>query len=302
MPGSPKTKNSRASRKPPDVPEGDTLYRTARTLQLGLGGQIVTRFESVLPKLSRIDDDTPLAGRTVEKVESRGKWLLIYFSGDLILLTHMLMSGSWHIYRPGEEWKRPTGQMRIVIATEKLLAIGFLVPVAEFHTAESLAWREGFKDLGPRLLDTDVDETEIARRLRSRPNLEVGVALMTQSLLSGIGNVYKSETCFACRVNPFRRVQSLSDAELANLISTSRKFLRANVSDASGDRIVTFTGMRRTTGRANPTERLWVYRRTGEPCRKCGGRIESRKQGLDARSTFWCPACQPLAAAATNCA
>jgi endonuclease VIII len=282
------------------VPEGDTIYRTARTLQLGVGGQVVTRFESVLPKLSRIDEDAPLAGRTVEKVESRGKWLLIYFSGDLILLTHMLMSGSWHIYRPGEEWKRPKGQMRILIATEKLLAVGFMVPVAEFHTAESLARREGFKDLGPRLLDTEVDEAEIARRLRSRPDLHVGVALMTQSLISGIGNVYKSETCFACRVNPFRLVQSLSDAELANLISTSRKFLRANVSDSSGDEIITYTGMRRTTGRANPSERLWVYRRTGEPCRKCGTRIESRKQGLDARSTFWCPACQPLVAVATN--
>jgi endonuclease VIII len=282
------------------MPEGDTIYRTARTLQLGLGGQVVTRFESVLPKLSRVDDDATIAGRMIEKVESRGKWLLIYFSGELILLTHMLMSGSWHIYRPGEEWKRPASQMRIVIATEKLLAVGFMVPIAEFHTPETLARREGFRDLGPRLLDAEVDEVEIARRLRSRPELEVGVALMTQSLLSGIGNVYKSETCFACRVNPFRRVQSLTDAELGALISTSRKFLRSNISETSGDRIVTYSGMRRTTGRANPTERLWVYRRTGEPCRKCGGRIESRKQGLDARSTFWCPACQPTAMAATN--
>lgn len=280
------------------MPEGDTIFRTARTLQLGLGGQAVTRFESVFPKLSRIDDDEPLAGRIVEKVESRGKWLLIYFSGDLILLTHMLMSGSWHIYRPGEEWKRSRGQMRILIATEKLLAVGFMVPVAEFHTAETLARREGFKDLGPRLLDADVDESEIARRLRSRSDLEVGVALMTQSLISGIGNVYKSETCFACGVHPFRRVQSLSEAELVNLISTSRKFLRANVSDTSGDQIITYTGMRRTTGRANPSERLWVYRRTGEACRRCGTRIESRKQGLDARSTFWCPVCQPLTLAA----
>jgi endonuclease VIII len=276
------------------MPEGDTIYRTARTLQLGLGGQIVTRFESVLPKLSRIDDDEPLAGRTIEKVDSQGKWLLIHFSDDLILLTHMLMSGSWHIYRPGEEWQRPTGQMRIVIATEKLIAVAFLVPVAEFHTSESLARREGFKDLGPRLLDAEVDEADVARRLRTRPELEIGVALMTQSLLSGIGNVYKSETCFACAVNPFRRVESLRDADLASLISTARKFLRANVSETSGDQIVTYTGMRRTTGRANPAARLWVYRRTGEPCRKCGGRIESRKQGVEARSTFWCPTCQPM--------
>ncbi|MGA8036860.1 MAG: DNA-formamidopyrimidine glycosylase family protein [Candidatus Acidiferrales bacterium] len=282
------------------MPEGDTIYRTARTLQLGLGGQIVTRFESAYPKLSRVDVDAPLTGRIVTKVESRGKWLLIYFSDDLILLTHMLMSGSWHIYRRGEQWQRPAGQMRIVIETAKLLAVGFLVPVAEFHTADSLARREGLKDLGPRLLDKEVDEAEIIRRLRLRPDLEVGVALMTQSLLSGIGNVYKSETCFACRVNPFRRVQSLGEAELASLVSMARKFLRANVTNTSGDIVVTYGAMRRTTGRANPKDRLWVYRRTGEPCRKCGGRIESRKQGLDARSTFWCPTCQPMALAATS--
>ncbi len=284
------------------MPEGDTIFRAARTLQLGLGGRKVTRFESVLPKLSRIDYDAPLAGRTIERVEARGKWMLIYFSGDLILLTHMLMSGSWHIYRPGEQWKQSRMNMRVVIETEKLHAIAFSVPVAEFHTAESLARRESFKDLGTSLLAWEVDEAEVARSLRSRPDLEVGVALMTQHLVSGIGNVYKSETCFACRVHPFRRVASLTDAELADLISTSRKFLRANVADASSDKIVTYTGMRRTTGLANPTDRLWVYRRTGEPCRKCATRIESRKQGLDARSTFWCPTCQPMhhAAAATS--
>ena len=287
------------------MPEGDTIFRAARTLHLGFSGQKITRFETVFPKLSRVDYDTPLAGRTIERVEARGKWLLIYFSGDLILLTHMLMSGSWHIYRPGENWKRSRSDMRIVIETEKLLAVAFTVPVAEFHSAESLARRDGFRDLGPRLLDADVDEAEIARRLRSLPDLEIGVALMTQHLVSGIGNAYKSEVCFACRVNPFLRVSSLTDAELAALVSTARKFLRANVRDLSGDVIVTYTGMRRTTGRANPTDRLWVYRRTGKPCRKCGTRIESRKQGLDARSTFWCPACQPthhaaIAAAATR--
>jgi endonuclease VIII len=276
------------------VPEGDTLYRTARTLQLGLGGQIVTGFESMLPKLNRVHDDAPITGRTIEKVESQGKWLLIYLSGDLVLLTHMLMSGSWHIYRPGEEWKRSRGQMRIAIATEKCLAVAFLVPVAEFHTAESLARRQGLRDLGPRVLDANADEAEMARRIRSRPDLEIGIALMTQSLLSGIGNVYKSETCFACRVNPFRRVATLSDVELACLISTSRKFMRANISETSSDKITTYTGLRRTTGRANPGERLWVYRRTGEPCRKCAQRIESRKHGLDARTSFWCPTCQPM--------
>src|SRR5215470_9069497 len=114
------------------MPEGDTLFRMARTLQIALGGQAVTRFETVLPKLARVDVDTPIAGRTVERVESAGKWLLMRFSGDLTLLTHMLMSGSWHIYRPGERWQRPRDHMRIVIETAPYVAVAFAVPVAEF--------------------------------------------------------------------------------------------------------------------------------------------------------------------------
>src|SRR5512140_1519500 len=126
------------------MPEGDTIYRAARTLHSALSGQAVTRFEAVLPKLSRIDEDAPLAGRIIEAVESRGKWLLIRFSGDLTLLTHMLMNGSWHIYRPGEAWQRRREDMRIVVATEKFVAVCFGVQVAEFHTSASLARHRAF--------------------------------------------------------------------------------------------------------------------------------------------------------------
>jgi len=144
------------------MPEGDTIFRTARTLERALGGQTVTRFETVLPKLARIDCDTPLAGRTVDLVESRGKWLLMHFSGDLVLLTHMLMSGSWHIYRPGEKWQRHRTHMRIVVETPPMLAVAFNVPVAEFHTARSLTRRDrgetgatipGFRGLNPGRAD-----------------------------------------------------------------------------------------------------------------------------------------------------
>src|ERR1700752_2016115 len=97
------------------MPEGDTIYRTARALQKAIGGKVVTGFETGLAKLARVNDDTPLVGRVVEKVESRGKWCLIYFSGDLILVTHMLMSGSWHLYRLGERWRMGRSRMRVVI-------------------------------------------------------------------------------------------------------------------------------------------------------------------------------------------
>ena len=276
------------------MPEGDTIFRAARTLNRALGGQVVTTFETQLAQLARVDYDSPIAGRTVESVSSAGKWLRIYFSGDLILLTHMLMSGSWHIYRPGERWRLRRSDMRVAIHTKNFVAVAFRVPIAEFHTAATLERHRSVQRLGPDVLAPEFDESEAERQLRARPDLEVGVGLLRQSLISGMGNVFKSEVCFASRVNPFRLIGSVTAEELRSLISNARKFMLQNVADTSGDGIVTYTGMRRTTGRANPSERLWVYKRAGEPCRHCGTVILSRKQGVEARTTFWCPTCQKL--------
>jgi endonuclease-8 len=267
------------------VPEGDTIFRTARTLHRALAGQTVTRFETVLPKLARVDYDTPLAGRTVDSVEARGKWVLMHFSGDLILLTHMLMSGSWHIYRPGEKWQRHHSHMRIVVETPAMLAVAFNVPVAEFHSAASLARREGFNRLGPAPLSPEFDPALAISNLAARPDLELGLALLDQSVLAGLGNVFKSEVAFACALNPFRKVATLTPDQLAGLVATARKFLRANVTETSGHR--------RTTGRTDREEFLWVYGRAGQPCRRCATPIESRKHTADGRISFWCPLCQP---------
>ena len=264
------------------MPEGDTIFRAASTLNRALSGQVVARFETQLPQLARIDYDTPLAGRTIESVDASGKWMRIYFSGDLILLTHMLMSGSWHIYRPGEAWRRPRMQMRVAIDTEPFVAVAFQVPIAEFHTAATLARHRSVQRVGPDVLGDEFDAAAAIARLRSRPDLEVAEALLAQSLMAGLGNVFKSEVCFASRVNPFRTVATLSIVELSELVSNARKLMLANVNE----------GMRRTTGRSNPNERLWVYRRKGEPCRVCNAAILSHKQGPDARITFWCPDCQ----------
>lgn len=276
------------------MPEGDTIFRAARTLNRALAGNVVTKFDTQLPQLARVDYDTPIAGRTVDRVEATGKWMHMYFSGDLILLTHMLMSGSWHIYRPGERWQRPRVQMRIVIETKDFVAVAFQVPIAEFHTAATLERHRSVQRLGPDVLSPEFDQAHAIQRLRSRPDLEVGEALLRQSLVAGMGNVFKSEVCFASRVNPFRLINSLTDQELQSLIGNARRFMLNNVTDTSGDQIVTYTGMRRTTGRADPSERLWVYKRRGDACRACGTAIVSRKQGIDARTTFWCPHCQPM--------
>lgn len=274
------------------MPEGDTIYRAARTLDRALAGNVITRFETMLPKLARVDDDTPLAGRTVEKVEAHGKWMLMHLSGGLVLLTHMLMSGSWHIYRPGEPWKSPPRDMRIVLETAAILAVAFRVPVAEFHTAESLRRRRGFNRLGPDVLGSDFDSEQALAALRSQPTLELGEAVLSQSVLAGPGNVFKSEICFATRLNPFRFIDSLSQDELGRVVTIAQKYMAANITETAGDKIVTYTGLRRTTGRSDPYARLWVYGRAGEPCRVCGTPIEVRRQGNNARKTYYCPCCQ----------
>ena len=276
------------------MPEGDTIFRAASTLHRALAGSIVTNFETHLPALARVDADHPISGRTVEFARAAGKWLQIGFSGDLVLLTHMLMNGSWHIYRPGEAWRKSRYHMRVAIATHAIVAVAFNVPVAEFHTRRSLERRKGFSQLGPDVLAQDFDEAEAVTRLASHPDLEIGVALLTQSIMAGLGNVFKSEVCFLAQVNPFQRIGALTREQLESLVSIARKLLIANVGTLSGDQIVTYTGMRRTTGRSDPAERVWVYRRNGAPCRKCGTVILSRKQGVDARTAFWCPVCQAM--------
>ncbi len=276
------------------MPEGDTIWRAARTLHRALADKIVTGFETVLPQLARVDHDSPLAGRSVDSIRAAGKWMEMRFSGNLILLTHMLMSGSWHIYRPGERWHRSRYHMRIVISTADLIAVAFNVPVAEFHTAESLARREGHNALGPALLEADFDAAAAVARLRLQPGMEIGSALLKQSVIAGLGNVFKSEVCFVSRINPFTIIGPLTGGELERIVSMAQKLMRMNVSSSSGDQIVTYTGLRRTTGRSDPSARLWVYRRAGEPCRVCGSAILSRKQGPEVRTTFWCPRCQRI--------
>lgn len=277
------------------MPEGDTLFRTARALSRALAGRPITGFRSTYPLLTRFHDDAPLTGRLVERVESRGKWLLIHFSGGATLVTHLLMNGSWHIYRPGERWQQPRANMRILIENSEYLAVGFRVPVARMHTAQSLA-----RDLRIPLpvldvLSAEFDAPAAARRLLACAVEEVGDVLLHQEVLAGAGNVFKSEICFVTGIHPFCRVADLTQAQAADLIAAAQKLIAANVLEDSGDTIVTFKGNhRRTTHQSDPSESLWVYGRKGEPCRRCGELIRSRMQGPDVRVTFWCARCQPM--------
>jgi endonuclease-8 len=275
------------------MPEGDTIFRTARTLNRALAGKTVTGFRSAYALLTRFNEDTPLIGQVVDRVESRGKWVLIHFSGGAILATHMLMNGSWHIYRPGERWQQPAASMRIMIETSDFVAVGFNVPLAEMHTAQSLVRDRRIPPAANDVLGRSFDEDAAVERLRACEEMELGEALLRQKVLAGVGNVFKSEICFAAGLNPFRKVASLMREQLAEVVSAACRQLGENVLEDSGDQIVTYRGWRRTMRRSDPRDSLWVYARSGQPCRRCGELICSRLQGVDARVTYWCPQCQP---------
>jgi endonuclease-8 len=277
------------------VPEGDTIFRAARALHRALHGGAVRRFSSVFPALERVHLDRPLTGRRVESVESRGKHLLIHFEGGLALRTHMRMSGSWHLYRPGERWRRAARDLRIVIETADFVAVAFNVQDAEFLDPAGLARQPSLAKLGPDLLAPEFDAAQALARLRARGATAIESALLDQRALAGIGNVYKSEALFACRVHPFAPVATLSDAQLEELIEAASGMLRANVAHAPAPGAAP-SGARRTTRRMNPAERLWVYGRSGRPCRCCGAPIARLEAGPNARTTYWCPACQPAPA------
>jgi endonuclease-8 len=270
------------------MPEGDTIYRAARALDRALAGRVVTGFESVFPRLTRVDQDASVRGRTIHRVESRGKHLLITFSGDLVLRTHMRMHGSWHIYRAGERWRRPVSDMRIVIRTAEFDAVAFTVPVAEFSTAGAAA--RALESLGPDPLAAGFDAAEAVQRIRAAGDAAIADALLDQRAIAGLGNVFKSEVLFAAGVSPFARAGELPEGAVARIVALAVKFMRLS---ADG-------GERRTRGSLDRTKRLAVYGRAGKPCFRCGTPISRARQGLHARSTYWCERCQPAGSTVTT--
>jgi endonuclease VIII len=269
------------------LPEGDAIFRTAATLQRVLAGKTVTRFDSAYPTVTRIAEDHPVVGRTIESVTARGKHLLIEFSGGLILHTHMRMNGSWHVYPAGAAWRRPARDMRVLVGTADASAIGFNVPVAELLTRAELARHRELRALGPDVLGSSFASDEVTRRMRAHDRESIADVLLDQRVVAGIGNIFKSEVLFLARTNPFARVGSLPTAVLVRILDVAIDVMRANAVKRTR-----YAGIR-TTGSIDPAADVWVYGRGGRACRICGTRIEARKTGVDARLTYWCPTCQP---------
>ncbi len=256
------------------MPEGDTIHRAARTLDRAIGGRVVTRASGDEETRRAIE---PLTGATVAKVEARGKHLLVRFDDGRTLHTHMRMDGSWHIYRPGERWMRPAHTAVAVLETEAWIAVCFDAPLVEVVRGDPALVQK----LGPDLLAPSVDLDEAIARLRACGELAIGEALLRQSAVSGIGNVYKSEVLFLRRVDPFAKVGALDDATLRALLEEARRAMKANL-----------TGNARVTRRRFGGAKVWVYGRSGKPCFECGTPVRMRRQGDAGRSTYYCPRCQ----------
>jgi endonuclease-8 len=269
------------------MPEGDTIFRSADVLRRPLlGGVVREAWSQPRPGLARVPRLSRLEGRTVESVEARGKHLLIGFSGGLWLRTHMRMRGSWHRYRVGEAWRLPESRASAMLRTDSAVAVCFDAPEVELLTARELGRHAALSTLGPDLLGRTFDADEAVRRLLAAPATAIGEALLNQRAVAGIGNVYKSEVCFLERLDPWAPVGSVEAAALRAALSTARRLLQANLRG----------GARVTTGVNAPGRSLWVYGRAGRPCRRCGTLIVGRRQGEQARMTYWCPRCQGVAA------
>ncbi len=253
--------------------EGDSILRLARRLDQALAGETLgarnpgPRRAAGLP-LTRID------GARLDRVECRGKHLLFHFDGGAVLHSHLGMRGSWELYRRGERWRRPAAQAWIALTSDGAEAVNFGGSTMRIATEPQLRRDPRLARLGPDLLADNFDAARAVRSLRAAgTRAELGVALLDQGLIAGIGNIFKSEGCFEAKVDPNRRLASLSDAELAAVLETTRKLMLEAAESGRQPRR--------------------VYRAAGRPCPRCGVRIRSRSQGDSARVSYWCPRCQP---------
>ena len=275
------------------MPEGDTVWRTAQRLHKALSAETITTCDIRVPQYAEVD----LTGQQVIETVSRGKHLLTRFP-ELTLHTHLKMEGSWHVYRNGSPWRSPGFQARVVLATETWQAVGFRLGTVELIARDDEGSVVGH--LGPDLLGADWSPDEAMRRVRADPEVPIGEALLDQRNLAGIGNLYKAEVCFLLGVHP--RTPTGHVDVVPQLIDKARRLLQLNRDRAE----------QTTTGNTRHGQRLWVYGRAGQPCRRCGTAIasatwatvsdRSRNAGMtsavdnpsQARVTYWCPTCQPM--------
>lgn len=259
------------------MPEGDTVWHTARRLHAALAGTTLTLFELRVPRYATAD----LRGQVVRVVASRGKHLLIRIDPGFTVHSHLGMDGSWRLRRASG---RPPGPrapgVRAVLANVDEMAVGS--DLAQLNLVDTDDEDELVGHLGPDLLGDDWEPAEAVRRLSAEPERAIAEALLDQRNLAGIGNVYQAELLFLRGVHPDAPVSAAGD--LDRMVRLARELLWANRTRPA----------RVTTGDRRPGRRHWVYDQAGSPCRRCGTPIERGRIGPigQERVTFWCPHCQ----------
>jgi endonuclease-8 len=248
--------------------EGDTVLRVARRIDAALTGQAVAA--SAPDPRGRATGIERLDGRRLERVESRGKNLLLHF-GDLVLHSHLGMNGSWHLYPRDARWRKPRRSAWAVLAGKGQEAVQFGGPTLRLMTADRLRRDPQLARLGPDILAPELDLDAVVRGLRADPARGLGDALLDQGLVAGIGNIFKSEACFAARIDPWRPIADLGDDELRAVLDAARAQMQEAVVDG---------------------RRTYAVYRARRPCPSCHGPIAARGQGDANRTTYWCPDCQ----------
>jgi len=252
------------------VAEGDTILRLARRFEQTIVGETVAA--SAPNPRGKAAGIERLDGRRLEAVEARGKHFLLDF-GELSLHSHLGMNGGWHIYRHGARWRRPRASAWAVLTGGGWEAVQFGGTTLQVMTTPRLRRHPQITGLGPDILAEEFDEDAAVAAIRTDPSRGLGDALLDQHLVAGIGNIFKSEACFAARVDPWRPVGELSEEELRSVLAAARGLMLEAVK--SGGRLP-----------------FKIYKRRQGACPRCRGRISSRGQGDANRTTYWCPRCQ----------
>lgn len=256
------------------MPEGDTIHYAANRIRPIVEGR-VPELRTPHPRLRAGRWPQRLAGRAVTAVDAHGKHLLLHFEGDLVIHSHLRMTGSWGTYRAGERWRRAARHAWLVLAAQDREAVQFDGPVLELMTEARSRFDRRIAGLGPDVCAEDFDEDRFLRRLREEdPTRPIGDVLLQQQVVAGIGNVWKAEGCHAARVDPWRPMAGVTDEEALEIVRLLRPPMRRSARDG------------------NQARDRAVYGRSGMPCPRCGTAILRRGQWEDNRVTYWCPGCQ----------
>jgi endonuclease-8 len=254
------------------VPEGDTIHYAANRIRPVLAGHVPDEVRTPHPRFGAARWEERLAGRAVTAVDAHGKHLFLRFEGDLTVHSHLRMTGSWRVLDAG---RRPSRAAWLVLRRGDRSVVQVNGPVLELMTESRRRFDQRLSALGPDILAPELDTQRFLRRLREDdPTRPIGDALLDQRTIAGLGTIWRTEGCFAARLDPWRPTGSVTDAEAMAVVEAVRPRMARSAE----------LGF-------NPRETR-IYGKPGQPCPRCGTRLRSSGQGENNRRTYWCPGCQ----------